>query len=101
MMLYQKVDGGYLGLYREYGGPVIITEYSNGEPVYSYDGLVDKYRIITLLRYQSDTPRGDHVGETVLVRITGTEELITFDMHFLGVATEVGPNRYSVREKKL
>jgi hypothetical protein len=116
MMLYHIIDGGYLGFYHEYGGKVHVSgtrtvverrkfyvrsggrwkwvDELTPNPIYSYTGLSDEYRLLKPLRKRASEDVSAPRREVISCRITGTEELLEFEVDFVCYTKTLGENKY-------
>jgi len=64
------------------------------DPIYSYYGLRDEYCLVERKRAPLITIAGEHEGDLLRCRITGTDQWVPFNADFLCCATSIGENQY-------
>lgn len=64
------------------------------DPIYSYYVSRDEYCLVARKRGPVLTFIGEHVGDSLRCRITGTDQWVTFDADYICCATSIGENQY-------
>ena len=94
--LYKMPDGLLLGFYREQGGYIKFAKIPGTDKVvYAYMNPEDddRFELVTAVR----SPRSIFGrADSVLIRDNRTQAVKTSKAEFLGVAYEVGQNRYMI-----
>jgi len=101
MRIYQMPDGLLIGFYREQGGYVMWAKVPvSGEIVYAYTNAEDDNRFELLAAVR---PPKSIAGQkdAVLIKDNKTQAVKTTKAKFLGVAYEIGQNRYIISRKVL
>ncbi|HUS72060.1 MAG TPA: hypothetical protein VMY06_03265 [Sedimentisphaerales bacterium] len=101
LRIYKMPDGMLLGFYQEHGGYVMFAKMpGTGKTVYAYMNPEDDFRfeLITATRSpKSISGRED----SVVIKDTRTGAVRVTLAEFIGVALEVGQNRYMIARPAL